>query len=543
MLQLKEKKPGIAIVNFAVMALALCSPLQRADNQGPGTEVIGRAVDRFDSGPVLATVLLRKNDFLADTGGHDTGLPQAVTDADGSFSFDNVEPGSYTIEALDTSRALKRFAAIMRIEVAAGTPQVDAGEGVMKPAGTISGTLESGGVSWVQVYGLQRIAKADPATGIFILRDIPEGEYSLHVVSSSSAVVARVLDSVSAPSGDTVRLPFAGWPFSKRLYCNTTVSGAGVSGTVTRFPVLVRLTGNNFNFSQAKRDGADLRFTKQDGSPMPFEIERWDSANGRAEVWVRADTVYGNDDSHYFIMYWGLRSTSPLTGASNGAAVFDTVQGNLGVWHLGPGLGDATGNGDNGIDSSTGDTAGIIGRCRWFDPAKHSFITIPNESRFDITTNITLYAWMRADTVALEWQTIIAKGDNTYRLHRDSISDVTCFSMTTADTADFGYKDLPGTTPFNDHAWHLVCGVFDGSVMRTYVDGALEGEKAVAIPCLTNDSSVTIGDNKPRSQRFFHGAIDEVRVMHAAVGADWVKLSYMNQKAGGDALVVFQQGN
>jgi len=94
-------------------------------------------------------------------------------------------------------------------------------------------------------------------------------------------------------------------------------------------------------------------------------------------------------------MYWGNPNA---TSESNGKAVFDTAQGNLGVWHLGQNLSDATGNGDNGIDSSTADAAGIIGQCRHFNPTQRSFITIPNKSRFDLTANITLSAWVLVDS-------------------------------------------------------------------------------------------------------------------------------------------------
>ena len=38
------------------------------------------------------------------------------------------------------------------------------------------------------------------------------------------------------------------------------------------------------------------------------------------------------------IMYWG----NVLAGRTISAPVFDTTDGNMGVWHLGPGLGDAT---------------------------------------------------------------------------------------------------------------------------------------------------------------------------------------------------------
>jgi hypothetical protein len=41
---------------------------------------------------------------------------------------------------------------------------------------------------------------------------------------------------------------------------------------------------------------------------------------------------------------------------------------------------------------------------------------------------------------------------------------------------------------------------------------------------------------------YFKGMVDEVRVMNVAVSADWVKLSYMNQKAE-DRLVEFRSNS
>jgi len=70
------------------------------------------------------------------------------------------------------------------------------------------------------------------------------------------------------------------------------------------------------------------------------------------EIWVKVDTIFGNDSAHYICMYWGTsavgsrahhRLSNQCFGngfgglsdrVTNGAAVFDTANGFQGVWHL-----------------------------------------------------------------------------------------------------------------------------------------------------------------------------------------------------------------
>jgi hypothetical protein len=97
---------------------------------------------------------------------------------------------------------------------------------------------------------------------------------------------------------------YAAWPHSRRLYLNTTSAGAGVAGNVDDFPVLVRLTADDFDFSRTS--GADIRFSDMKGKRLRFEVERWDSAAARAEIWVRVDRVQGNSSSQFITLHWGL---------------------------------------------------------------------------------------------------------------------------------------------------------------------------------------------------------------------------------------------
>ncbi|HMD68776.1 MAG TPA: DUF2341 domain-containing protein, partial [Chitinivibrionales bacterium] len=138
------------------------------------------------------------------------------------------------------------------------------------------------------------------------------------------------------------------WAHACNITLNSSATGANVATQQLGFPVLVRLTSATpaFSFAQAMTAGQDIRFSKSDGTHLPYQIERFDQANQLAEVWVKAD-VNGNDAAQYITMYWG---NGTAADSSNGAAVFNN--GFAGVWHLGE-----TGNiNANGYADATGAT-------------------------------------------------------------------------------------------------------------------------------------------------------------------------------------------
>ena len=46
-----------------------------------------------------------------------------------------------------------------------------------------------------------------------------------------------------------------------------------------------------FDFTQTKPDGADLRFSTTHNTPLAYQIEEWDPANGQASVGVRVPKI------------------------------------------------------------------------------------------------------------------------------------------------------------------------------------------------------------------------------------------------------------
>jgi hypothetical protein len=382
---------------------------------------------------------------------------------------------------------------------------------------------------WVGVVNGTAIIDSVPAGSIPVLCYVNKVDTSQnHVIKTNFTVT---------PEDTSFITDNHAWSFSRKLYINTTSSGAEVSSNVYSFPVLVRLSAGNFIFSQAKNGGDDVRFVKADGSHLTFEIERWDPVAQRAEIWVKVDTIYGNDSTHYITMLWG---DSSATGSSKGAAVFDTASGFTAVWHLNTDCSDITTGKHDGTNFGATDTVGIIGGAKKFDGS--SYIQVPG--LLGTPQSITLSAWVHLDSTITFSQDIVSLGD-AVALRADRVAapyygteGFFCSKVSASDTVHV----FTNTGAFiSKTGWRYLTYTVDGArhFQSMYIDGIFQ--------CSTNDINPinysglgpntflgTHGNKKTASYAF--GCIDEARVCRVARSADWIKLCYMNQKQQ-DALV------
>jgi len=74
------------------------------------------------------------------------------------------------------------------------------------------------------------------------------------------------------------------------------------SQVLTDYQVKVELDSSNFDFS--KTDGSDVYFLDEDGNPLYYWIEKWDSANQQAIVWVKIPSIPANSSIAVY-MYYG----------------------------------------------------------------------------------------------------------------------------------------------------------------------------------------------------------------------------------------------
>ena len=88
--------------------------------------------------------------------------------------------------------------------------------------------------------------------------------------------------------------------------------------TLTDFQVLVELNSANFDFSKAKSDGSDIRFSAN-GEELNYWIEEWDAGAKRAKIWVKVPLIPANGKTKIKMCYG-----NPSAGAvSDGDKVFE----------------------------------------------------------------------------------------------------------------------------------------------------------------------------------------------------------------------------
>lgn len=75
---------------------------------------------------------------------------------------------------------------------------------------------------------------------------------------------------------------------------------------------------------------------------------------------------------------------------------------------------------------------------------------------------------------------------------------------------------VQGTTPMKVDTWHHLAMVYDGSEIRIYLDGELEGEVPRKGNINENEASVWIG-KKANENIWLDGTLDELRILNIAI--------------------------
>ncbi len=207
----------------------------------------------------------------------------------------------------------------------------------------------------------------------------------------------------------TASAQYPGWPHEGSLYILTTSEGANLPATAEEkeFPLLVRLHKDFFDFSQAKGDGTDLRFSAG-GKPLAYQVEEWDAANGAASIWVRIPVIRGNTCQE-IKLHWGKADAA---SESSGLAVFNESNGYLSVWHMNDPVKDEAGTLGSKNRSTTLCT-GIIGEGRHFEAGQGINCGEKNASYPSGSSPHSSEVWFRPlkpNTTLLAWGNEEAQG-------------------------------------------------------------------------------------------------------------------------------------
>ncbi len=353
------------------------------------------------------------------------------------------------------------------------------------------------------------------------------------------------------------------WPYYRNIIVNTKSTGAGVTAAVAKFPLLVRLSAaDSLVFKAARTTGQDVRFAKANGTHFNYHIERWDSTNRTAEIWVLVDTVKGSDSSAYLKMYWG---NAAAADSSRATAVFDTSNGFIGVYHFVDSTKDVTGNGFNGINNGTtaNDTC-MIGRGRKFNGS--SLISV---SGYPDRPTGTMSCWFKP---GISWGGSIEYHNPLWGKYTDGANnavlslrgsqfngapegDAGCIQTKRESGTTTSYGSYLGSQidTFPNDQWYHVAWIWGPTSDSLFVNGAMERGKTpgnvITIAGSVNDE---IGHahfdsmaNIPAGYSadfYFFGRMDEFRMEKVIRSPSWINLCYKNQMLSGGADMLTRSG-
>jgi hypothetical protein len=525
-----------------------------ATGDGDATEtgnarIQGRIVDESGAPAVGAQVTVLPSEWNPV---HGNAVPDSLkdtTDSQGRYRFTRLASGDYNLMALDPGTRTR--SAVYGIELAADSVMIP--KDTLHVTGALSVPLPEtpdSGVGWIYVPGTQIRARVDSEiriAGVIRLDSVPAGIMPSIVYAKGDSVSKPVLiaDGVKVVKGELTYVnAFSTWNHMARLKLNTSGTGVAIEGDQRDFPLLVRLAAPEFDFSQASAGGGDLRFSKPDGTVLSREIETWDAEAGHAEIWVRLDTVHADDSSQSINMHWGRSGTAE---AIPRRAVFDTLTGFAGVWHLAEDAADtvadgihkdATGAGGGGNDrASSVSRDGAIGYGHGIDSG--DYIVWPSVSKgLMLPSAFTMSVWYRTDGkgMGISGGDMVSVGDNYgLRAYKDSSLHFWYWPPVppAGKNEDWHYINVKGAD-FTDGNWHLATGTFDGKVLRMYVDGKECGSTPAAdVVGFQFPLTLTLGKHgNGKRDHEYRGDLDEVQIHSAVRGQDWIKLSYENQKPG-----------
>jgi hypothetical protein len=222
--------------------------------------------------------------------------------------------------------------------------------------------------------------------------------------------------------------------------------------------------------------------------------------------------------------YWRVDAVHTDGSVEAGDVWSFNTGGLVGWWKLDEGSGSTTADtGDKALDGSlVGDTGwgdGILAGALVFD-GDGDYVDLGKDPAFDITRQITVSAWIKVNAFDADWQTIVAKGDSSWRLQRDQRNNTLEFACSGILVPGTRWGAVHGTVDVNDGRWHHAVGTYDGSQICLYVDGKLDVSSTASGPIKLNDHPVYIGENSDRSNRFWNGLIDDVRIYSYALTSE-----------------------
>jgi Concanavalin A-like lectin/glucanases superfamily len=222
-------------------------------------------------------------------------------------------------------------------------------------------------------------------------------------------------------------------------------------------------------------------------------------------------------------------ATTTTTAAATAPASTTSVNGLVAAYSFddfgGAMTADASGNGNHGVISEATRTAsGYFGNALKFD-GTNDWVTVNDSASLDLSSGLTLEAWVNPAVVMSGWKTILMKEQSTsnevYYLSANNDTN----KPVTGQWISGSVKPLSGVSSLTPNTWWHLTATYDGQTQRLYVNGVKVSERAQTGSIQTSGSAMHIGGNSIWGE-YFQGSIDEVRIYNRALSSTEVGTDY-----------------
>lgn len=300
----------------------------------------------------------------------------------------------------------------------------------------------------------------------------------------------------------------AKWNEAWTARAKITINAQAASGAVTQVPVVVRLHSGNFSFVDARPDGFDLRFiAADDKTELKFHIEKFDSVNELAIIWVQLPKVDPKEkDAHLWLYYGNEQATAPAVDKAaldaNTVAVFHFAEKSL--------LQDSSASGLTASGEIAVQKAALLGEAAVFSGKP---ITIPAVKSSG--AGFTWSAWIKPAAIPQQ-AVLFSQNDISIKLDGQKLT------LRKDKAAVSGGEIKPAV-------WQHLAVTVDAGKATLYVNGTPVGNGDVALA--DTQAEVKIGQG-------YNGELDELQLANVARSADWVKLAASGQGAESQLLTI-----
>lgn len=309
----------------------------------------------------------------------------------------------------------------------------------------------------------------------------------------------------------------AEWNKDWSAHTKISVNAQGVAQALSQVPVAIRLHSGNFDFTTANVDGSDLRFiAADDKTELKYYIEKFDSVNELAVVWVQLPKIDAAEKDVHFWLYSGNEKATP-TSDSKTALDASTVA----AFHFSEKalFQDSSNTGLVATGEVTSQKAGLLGDSALFIGKA---LSIPNNSAIKLKAGVayTWSAWIKPTTLPQE------------AILNSQGSAIGLKIVGQQLELDIGAGKIAGGE-IKPATWQHIAFTVDGGKANLYINGVAVASGDAQVSDTTDD--LKIGEA-------YIGEIDELEIANVARSAAWIKLAATSQGADSKLLNIEAAG-